>query len=190
MLEVGTKIRGIEIGKRSKGWFVWTRCPYCGKERWVHEVDLKESSSVRCQGCSYGWYRGQNASNWKGGRYIDRLTGYVMLTLQPSDPFYCMAYDGEVAEHRYVMAQHLGRPLTKDEHVHHVDGVKISNGIENLRLTSRKRHTIEDQFTISELSNRVQQLEEQVRLHQVRVIQLEADLTLLRAQLEESHARE
>jgi hypothetical protein len=46
-----------------------------------------------------------------------------------------------VKYHRVVMERHIGRPLHPDEDVHHIDGDKQNNGIENLQLLPHQEHT-------------------------------------------------
>ena len=77
--------------------------------------------------------KGIRSAGWKGGR---RKHGeYIMIWLDESDPFYCMVNTkNAVLEHRYVMAKYLNRPLEKYEQVHHINGNKSDNCIENLQL--------------------------------------------------------
>lgn len=43
-------------------------------------------------------------------------------------------------EHRIIMEHHLGRPLERSEHVHHIDGNKANNDISNLAMLSARDH--------------------------------------------------
>ena len=60
----------------------------------------------------------------KGLRRISRQ-GYVII---------CIHGRGDVGEHRLIMEKYLGRELTSDEAVHHINGDKQDNRLENLRL--------------------------------------------------------
>lgn len=62
--------------------------------------------------------------------------GYIMRWLRAEDPMAVMATtrSGYVGEHRLVMARAIGRPLTRNESVHHINGDRKDNSIENLQL--------------------------------------------------------
>lgn len=66
--------------------------------------------------------------------------GYKML-YKPQHPN--SNKQGYVFEHRFVMSEHIGRPLTKKEVVHHKDGNTGNNNISNLELCeSAGKHTM------------------------------------------------
>ena len=71
-----------------------------------------------------------------GSGSIDK-SGYRRLTI-PDHPN-SFGLKGRVAEHTYVMSKHLGRALKKGESVHHKNGIRDDNRIENLELWSKKQ---------------------------------------------------
>jgi len=64
------------------------------------------------------------------------IAGYRQRWL-PGHP---RAYDGYVMEHVLSAESKLGRPLSDDEHVHHIDGDKLNNHPDNLMVLSNSEH--------------------------------------------------
>jgi len=51
---VGEIARGLEIGKTRNIWYVWAKCPRCGKQRWITQSGVKKRSpdSCYCKQCA------------------------------------------------------------------------------------------------------------------------------------------
>lgn len=80
-------------------------------------------------------YKGENNPCFRGGRRI-RKDGYIDI-LTENHP---QSRDNYVLEHRLIMEKKIGRYLEPYELVHHINGIKDDNKIENLQLVSHQEH--------------------------------------------------
>jgi hypothetical protein len=171
--EVKTNNHGIKS--------VWSACEKCGKERWTrYSVGKNKAEHNLCISCSAKLNpkktKGEHNGNWKGGRYAYGKEDYVRLRM-PNHPN--ASKDGMISEHRYVMEQKIGRYLLKTEHVHHINGIKSDNRIENLKLVSPANHHIYNSLCSS------CELRKEIRLLRWEMKQLKEALQLKLKQTEE-----
>ena len=157
-----------QVGHKGRDRYIWWVCECCGKQRWVEYRMGKRKHSRYCRQCScvlsFEGKRGENCGAWKGGTHM--RNGYKMTYVHPSSFFYSMATGSYVLEHRLVMAEHLGRCLQPWEIVHHKNGIKDDNRIENLQVVSDLEHKQLTllQHEISKVREQNNELAKEVRL--------------------------
>ncbi len=79
--------------------------------------------------CKVTAFTGANNPLFKTGKTITRK-GYVVIQVNGR----------QWREHRWIMQNHLRRPLLPSESVHHINGIKHDNRIENLEILDSKEH--------------------------------------------------
>jgi len=132
-----------EVGFKGRGKVVWAKCPDCAKERWLTIWGNKHRHIFLCRPCAGRRRSGEKHWRWKGGRIKHHDDGYFQVLIRPDNFFYPMAKSNSyVLEQRLVMAKYLGRNLASWEIVHHKNGIKDDNRLENLELTTKGSHTL------------------------------------------------
>ena len=140
----------------------------------LHIYEIPRRSSLESQHLRYLRKPpkfGPYSSLWKKG-FIGAPGDYRYVTIYPDSPFYEMVshkksgskYNGgkSIAEHRLIMAQHLNRLLDRKEIVHHINGIKDDNRIENLELVTKQSIHVS-------IGARVRELDKEIRLLKVQV---------------------
>lgn len=181
-------IGDIAIPEHGCGKHIWLACETCGLERWVSPTCKGHRQARRCRACANRTperreqnrgvdHSGEKNANWKGGQCYEH--GYILCFIRSGDSFfYPMGNkDHYVLEHRLIMAKHLGRNLHSWEIVHHLNGKRADNQLSNLQLVMADTHN-----AMTLLTNRVRVLEK-------RLTAMEAENTLLKAQLATSEVQ-
>ena len=152
-------------GNRWKKPSVRIICGDCRESRWVCLWNLRRQLQNPL-------YTGYCISCWRTKSWADKgryrpdqrkamSTGYIKLW-RPGNPM--ADKRNEVFEHRLVMAEIIGRPLMRYEHVHHKNGVRSDNRPENLELIQAHHHP-----TICHMQERIDLLEALLQEHHIPV---------------------
>lgn len=135
---VEEKLSPAQIGKivglsRGAVWSVLVR-------RKVKLRSPKEADKVRYPNGKSGKY----AIHWKGGRRNGGAKQCYIIVYSPNHPH--KTKEGYVMEHRLVMEAKIRRYLLPTEFVHHINGNKKDNRIENLELMKSKKEHAQKHF--------------------------------------------
>lgn len=130
------------------------KCDQCGAEFYRTRSHVRKYTNNFCgRSCQVIW------KNWKGGKRTSGK-GYTEVWVGKE---YTGTERTYYLEHRYVMEKYLGRRLSEYETVHHKNGKRDDNRIENLELRLRADHPVgietELTETIDKLLHRIAELE-------------------------------
>lgn len=115
-------------------------CTVCKKDVEI-KLCRKETFKYCSIKCSSKGRINHRPTHYKGGKLRHKGYIYVLSKEHPNRD-----RDGYVTEHRLVIEKKIGRFLTRKEVVHHINGIRGDNRIENLELHSSQSEHMKEHY--------------------------------------------
>lgn len=130
--------RPFVLKKNKKGPFCSIEC----NKKYLHSLRPEANRICKYCGKSFRTNPAYIKRRKNAGIYCSRQCFYNYLQFNPTinigtDGYY---HIGTTRLHRLIMEQYLGKKLTTKEHVHHINGNKLDNRIENLEVLIDSKH--------------------------------------------------
>lgn len=123
-------------------------CETCEKLFYRSPSETIKSKPRYCsRHCAFKGMKGQlkTITPIKDRKWFKSAKGYLVTTIRGK----------WLWQHRWIVEKHIGRSLKKEEIIHHLNGIKTDNRIDNLAVCSNKSHY---EF-IKKLQERIKELE-------------------------------
>jgi len=144
-------------------------CSGCGCPCGSHKYNLTDKKIYRCRKCNnqiqglkrrgkpstkrgktFKNLQREKSVNWKGGRYVG-TDGYVMVLVKSGSTNRKSGWDNYKKEHVVLIEKQLGRKIRKNECIHHIDGNKQNNNLDNLVVIKSNKHHRQIHFSLQKI---------------------------------------
>lgn len=106
------------------------KCDFCGSDTEKMICRIENSKVHFCNSKCFRSYYAINPSHKANGTWLEN--GYEITYI---------GNNVGIKTHRKVMEEHIGRKLLPKELIHHIDGNKLNNKIENLKIVTPSEHS-------------------------------------------------
>lgn len=128
----GRKVAGLEIDVPKRRYSPRSKCTVTGCDKPHRANGFCDMHNARVKKHGTTDRKTKSGRQYGEGKEWHKTPNGYIVRYEPTNPQ--ASPNGQVYQHRHVVAKHLGRDLKPHENVHHINGNRSDNRIENLEL--------------------------------------------------------